>query len=85
MFEPMMIDIEMTTHDADTISNMLENTQIRDIDNGLITTLNDNGEIYHQAEAYTLKNQFTGDPVYEVKENRNNNVDFSQTLDNINR
>jgi hypothetical protein len=85
MFEPIMIDIEMTTHDADTISNMLENTQIRDIDNGLITTLNDNGEIYHQAEAYTLKNQFTGDPVYEVKENRNNNVDFSQTLDNINR
>ena len=85
LFEPIMLDIEMTTHDADTISNMLENTQIRDIDNGLITTLNDKGEIYHQAEAYTLKDQFTGDPVYEVKENRNNNIDFSQTLENINR
>lgn len=85
LFEPIMLDIEMTTHDADTISNILENTQIRDIDNGLITTLNDKGEIYHQAEAYTLKNQYTGDPVYEVKENRNNNIDFSQTLENINR
>ena len=85
LFEPIMLDIEMTTHDADTISNMLENTQIRDIDNGLITTLNDKGEIYHQAEAYTLKDKFTGDPVYEVKENRNNNIDFSQTLENINR
>lgn len=85
LFEPIQLDIEMTTHDADTISNMLENTQIRDIDNGLITTLNEKDEIYHQAEVYTLKDKFTGDPVYEVKENRNNNIDFSQNLENINR
>jgi hypothetical protein len=80
-FEPIQIDIEMTTHDADTISYMLENSQLRDIDNGLITTFNDKNEIYHQSEHYTLKDQYTGDPVYEVKENRNNNIDFSQTLD----
>ena len=80
-FEPIQIDIEMITHDADTISYMLENSQLRDIDNGLITTFNDKNEIYHQSEHYTLKDQYTGDPVYEVKENRNNNIDFSQTLD----
>ena len=80
-FEPIQIDIEMTTHDADTISNMLEGSQLRDIDNGLITTFNEKNEIYHQAEAYTLKDQYTGEPVYEVKENRKNNVDFSQTIE----
>lgn len=80
-FEPIQIDIEMTTHDADTISNMLEGSQLRDIDNGLITTFNEKNEIYHQSEHYTLKDQYSGEPVYEVKENRNNNIDFSQTIE----
>lgn len=80
-FEPIQIDIEMTTHDADTISTMLEGSQTRDIDNGLITTFNEKNEIYHQAETYTLKDKATGEPVFEVKENRNNNIDFSQTID----
>ena len=80
-FEPIMLDIEMTTHDADTISYMLENSQLRDLDNGLVTTFNDNNEIYNQSEHYTLKDEYTGKPVFEVKQNKNNNVDFSQTLD----
>lgn len=80
-FEPIMLDIEMTTHDADTISYMLENSQLRDLDNGLITTYNDKNEIYNQSEHFTLKDQYTGKPVFEVKQKRNNNVDFSQTID----
>lgn len=80
LFEPIEIDIEMTTHNADTISYMLENSQLRDLDNGLVTTYNDNNEIYHQAEHFTLKDQYTGKPVYEVKQNKNNSIDFSQTI-----
>ena len=64
LFEPIQIDIEMTTHDADTISYMLENSQLRDLDNGLVTTFNDENEIYHQSEHFTLKDQYTGAPVY---------------------
>ena len=80
-FEPIMLDIEMTTHNADTISYMLENSQLRDLDNGLVTTYNDNNEIYSQSEHFTLKDQYTGKPVYEVKHNKNNSIDFSQTID----
>lgn len=80
-FEPIQLDIEMTTHDADTISYMLENSQLRDLDNGLVTTYNDNNEIYLQSEHYTLKDQYTGKPIYEVKRNKLNNIDFSQTID----
>ena len=80
LFEPIQIDIEMTTHDADTISYMLENSQLRDLDNGLVTTFNDENEIYHQSEHFTLKDQYTGAPVYEVKENKTNSIDFSQTI-----
>ena len=77
LFEPIQIDIEMTTHDADTISYMLENSQLRDLDNGLVTTFNDENEIYQH---FTLKDQYTGAPVYEVKENKTNSIDFSQTI-----
>jgi hypothetical protein len=81
LFEPIQIDIEMTTHDADTISYMLENSQLRDLDNGLVTTFNEKNEIYHQAEHFTLKDQYSGKPVYEVKENKKNGIDFSQTIE----
>ena len=80
-FEPIMLDIEMTTHNADTISYMLENSQLRDLDNGLVTTYNDRNEIYSQSEHFTLKDKYTGKPVYEVKHNKNNSIDFSQTID----
>lgn len=77
-FEPIMLDIEIVDHDADTISTMLEGSQLRSLDNGLVTTFDDNNEIYHQAEHYTLKEN--GVPVYEIKKNRNNSVDYTQTL-----
>lgn len=81
LFEPIQLDIELTTHDADTISYMLENSQLRDLDNGLVTTYNDNDEIYHQKEHYTLKDGHNGKPVYEVAKNKQNSIDFSQTID----
>lgn len=80
LFEPVELDIEMTTHDADTISYMLEGSQLRDLDNGLITTYNEDGNIYHQKEVYTLKDSYTGKPIYEVGREKKNNVDFSQTI-----
>lgn len=80
LFEPIALDIELTTHDMDTISYMLESSQLRDLENGLVTTFNNNDEIYHQAEHFTLKDEYTGKPVYEVKQNKRNSVDFSQTI-----
>lgn len=80
-FEPIAIDIEMVEHDADTISTMLEYSQLRDLDNGLITTFNDDGEIYHQSEHYTLKDEYTGNPVFEVKKMKKDDIDFTQTLE----
>lgn len=80
LFEPIQLDIEMTTHDADTISTMLEGSQLRDLDNGLVTTFNDNNEIYNQSEHFTLKSSETGNPVYEVKHNKTSSIDYSQTI-----
>lgn len=80
LFEPIQIDLEMTTHDFDTISYMLEGSQLRDLDNGLVTTYNNENEIYAQHEHYSLKNQYTGKPIYEVKRNKQDTIDFSQSI-----
>ena len=81
LFEPIQLDIEMVNHNADTISYMLENNQLRDLDNGLVTTYNDNNAIYSQSEHYTLKNSFTGQPIFEIRKNRKNNINFAETIE----
>ena len=80
MFEPVMLDIEMTDKDVDTISYMLEGSQLRDLDNGIVTTFDNDGNIYNQREFYTLKDKYTGKPVYEVGKLRTDNIDFTQTI-----
>lgn len=80
-FEPIMLELEMVDHDADTISTMLEGNQLRDLDNGIVTTFNENDEIYAQHEHYSLKDDYTGKPVYEVKRNKKDNIDFSQSIE----
>lgn len=79
-FEPVMIEIEMVEHDIETVTTMLEGSQVRSLDAGLITTFNNNDEIYSQSEVYTLKDEYTKNPVYEVKKNKKNNIDFSQSI-----
>jgi hypothetical protein len=59
-FNPVMIEIEMVTHDADTISTMLEGSQTRDLDHGIITTFDEDGNIYHQAAYGNITNPDTG-------------------------
>jgi hypothetical protein len=80
-FEPILLDIEMVDKDIENVATMLEGSQLRSLDNGLVTTFNENNEIYHQSEHYSLKNPETGEPVYEVKMNKTDSIDFSQTLE----
>jgi hypothetical protein len=81
-FDPVMIEIEMTEHDFDTLSYNLEGNQIRSLDRGLLTTYNENGEIYKQHEFYTVKDNYTNNDMYEVKKERNS-IDYSPDYDNL--
>jgi hypothetical protein len=65
-FNPVLLEIEMVDHDADTLSTMLEGDQIHDLDNGLLTTYDENKQIYKQCEFHTLKAK-NGTPLYDVK------------------
>lgn len=80
-FNPILLEVELVDHDADTITTLLEGDQIRDLDHGIITTYNDDKEIYRQHEYYTLKSQ-NGVPLYDVKVKRDV-IDTTQKYDNI--
>lgn len=80
-FSPKMLEVEMVTHDMDTLSYMLEGDQVNDRDNAIITTYNDKKEIYHQADYYTLKDNL-GNPLYNIRKKRNI-IDVEQEYENI--
>ena len=81
-FEPVLLEVEMVEHDEETISIMLEGNQIRNLDNGLITTYTKDNEIYRQHEYFTIK-ETTGRDLYDVKMDRGNDIDTSQDFNEI--
>lgn len=80
-FTPQLIEFEMVDHDADTISYMLEGEQVRDRDNGILTTYNTDNEIYRQFDFYSIKSTL-GEPLYDVKKRRTD-IDGTQSYENI--
>lgn len=79
-FTPLAIDLELCDHDDETISIMLEGSQVLNNDTGRVTTFNEKGEIYHQAQTYTVKDDYTGQPIKTVKEHKTSDIDFNETI-----
>ena len=75
-FNPIALEIEMVEHDAETISTMLEGAQLRDLDNGTITTFDRNGAIYHQAKYGNIINPSKGIH-YDFKLPKTDNIDYT--------
>lgn len=82
-FDPFMMEIELTEHDIETVSYMLEGEQVRNLENGRITTYNFEGEVYNQFEYSTIKDNYTTNSIHEVKLNKKDNIDFSVDLNEI--
>ena len=80
-FSPVMIEIEMVEHYAETITTMLEGDTIMDHDRAIMTHYNENKEIYQQYDFYEQKNSL-GEPLYSVKRKREN-IESSEDYDNI--
>ena len=81
-FEPLLMEVEMVDFDEETLSIMLQGSQVRNLDNGLITTYNFDNEIFSQHEYFTVK-RTTGEDLYDVKLNRGDNIDTSQDINEI--
>ena len=76
-FDPVCLRIEICENDFDTLATSIDGNQIRSLDNGLLTTYNDDMEIFKQFEFYTLKDNYNKNAKFEVKKRRTDNIDNS--------
>jgi hypothetical protein len=81
-FNPIMVEIEMVEHDFDTLAYGLFGNQTKSLEDGIYTIYNFENQIYKQYNLFEIKDQFTGKPLFEVKEERSN-IDFSKSFNNI--
>lgn len=79
---PEVIEIEMVENTIDSIMDIVAGEQIKDVDNGILTQYDKNRNITHQFDLFEIKDDFTNESLFEVKQKRTN-VDTSQTFDNV--
>lgn len=81
-FNPIMIEIDMVEHDIETLAIGLFGNQSKSLEDGIYTIYNFENEIYKQYNLFEIKDQFTGKPLYEVREERTN-IDFNKGFDDV--
>ena len=81
-FNPIMIEVEMVQHDIETIAFALFGNQSKSIEDGIYTIYNFNNDIYKQYNLFEIKNQFTGKPLFEVREEKTS-IDFTKNFTTI--
>lgn len=69
-FNPVMLEIEMVEFDEETLAYALFSNQTKSLDDGIYTIYNFGNQIYRQYNLYEVKDQFTGKPLYEVREQK---------------
>lgn len=81
-FNPITLDIEIVEHDIQTLSYAIYGNQTKSIEDGIYTIYDDENNIYRQYNLYEIKDEFNN-LLYEVREDRDNNIDFSKNFVNI--
>ena len=81
-FNPITIEIEMVEHDFDTLAYGIFGNQIKSIADGKYTIYDNSNNIYKQYNLYEIQDEFTGEPLHEIRE-ETNDVDFDKNFDDI--
>jgi len=83
-FNPMSLDIEIVEHDISTLAIALYGNQTKSMEDGIYTLYDtaNNNEIYKQYNLYEIRDQFNN-LLYEVRQDRGNNIDYSKNFTNI--
>ena len=81
-FNPITIEVEMVEHDFDTLSYGLFGNQIKSIVDGKYTIYDNENNIYKQYNLYEIQDQFTGEPLHEVREELSD-IDFTKNFNTI--
>lgn len=81
-FNPVTIDVEMVEYDISSLAIALYGNQTKSIDDGIYTIYDSENNIYRQYNLYEIRDQFN-ELLYEVRQNRGNNIDFSKNFNTI--
>jgi hypothetical protein len=81
-FNPLTIDIEMVEYDVSSLAIALYGNQTKSIDDGIYTIYDSNNNIYRQYNLFEIRDQFN-ELLYEVRQNRGDNIDFSKNFNTI--
>jgi len=81
-FNPVTIEVEMVEYDVSSLAIALYGNQTKSIDDGIYTIYDSQNNIYRQYNLYEIRDQFNA-LLYEVRQDRGNNIDFSKNFTNI--
>ena len=81
-FNPISLEVEMVEYDISSLAIALYGNQTKSIDDGIYTIYDSQNNIYKQYNLYEIRDQFNA-LLYEVRQNRNDNIDFSKNFTNI--
>jgi hypothetical protein len=81
-FNPMTVEVQIANYDIDTLAIALYGNQTKSIDDGIYTLYDSSGNIYKQYNLFEVRDNFN-ELLYEVRQDRGTNIDFSKNFTNI--
>lgn len=81
-FNPVTVEINMVEYDISSLAIALYGNQTKSIDDGIYTIYDSENNIYRQYNLYEIRDQFNK-LLFEVRQDRGNNIDFSKSFANI--
>lgn len=81
-FNPITVEIEMVEYDISSLAIALYGNQTKSIDDGIYTIYDAENNIYRQYNLYEIRDQFNA-LLYEVRQSRGTNIDFSKNFASI--
>jgi len=81
-FNPVTLEVEMVEYDISSLAIALYGNQTKSIDDGIYTIYDSENNIYRQYNLYEIRDQFNV-LLYEVRQSRGNNIDFSKNFTTI--
>jgi hypothetical protein len=81
-FNPTTLEIEIVEHDLSTLAIGIFGNQSKSVEDGIYTMYDNNLNIYKQYNLFEVRNQFN-ELLYEIKQDREDDIDISKNFDNI--
>lgn len=81
-FSPLVIEVDLVQNTLDTLANILAGNQLKDVQNGILTYYDADGNITDQFNLFEIKDNVGNVPLFEVKQKRTN-IDETQNFNDV--